>query len=146
MTCLVAAEAKTFLNANFPFLWGELPNANDINVHCIWVLGFPYGGGGEVRAHRRGWGFVVLGTMGDNLVRLVPLSLEPFCFGIPIFNGSGYEIHGVDVTHEGRVESFREEMDEDGLVCYPTEVGGNFELIDISKHIVLMLDKGLQSG
>ena len=139
----MAVKAKTFLNANFSFLWGELPNANGINIHCIWVLGFPYGGGGEVRVHKRGWDFVVLGTTGDNLVRSVPLSLEPFCFGIPIFNGGGYGIHGVDATYEDRVESLREETDEDSLVCYPTEVGSDFELIDISKHVVLVLNEGL---
>ena len=83
-------EAKTFLNANILFLWGELPDAYGIYIHSIWVLGSPKGGRGEVGACGRSGGFVVFGSSGHNLTRSVPLDLKSFGFGVPFINGGGY--------------------------------------------------------
>ena len=143
---LLAAEAKTFLNANLSFLWSELPNIYGIYIHSIWILGLPSGGRGEIRAYGRRGGFVFFGLLQHNLVGLVPLGLESFSFGIPFVNGGGYGVHGVDVVHEYWVESFNEEGDKDSLVNYPTEVGSNFEFIDIGEDFVLGLDNELEAG
>ena len=90
VSCLLAAKAKTFLNTNLLFLWGELPDIYSIYIHSVWVLGSPGGGRGEVRACRRRGDFVVFGSSGYNLTGLVPLGLEPFSFGVPFINGGGY--------------------------------------------------------
>ena len=77
---------------------------------------------------------------------MVPLSLESFSFGIPFIDGGGYGVHGVDAMHECQVKSFSEEGDKNGLVNYPTEVGSNFEFIDVGKDFVLGLGDGLEAG
>ena len=103
VSCLSAVEAKTFLNANLSFLWGELPDMYSIYIHSIWILGSPSEGRGEVRACRRRGDFVVFSSLGHNLTRSVPLGLEFFCFGVPFIDGSGYWVHGVDAVHEYRI-------------------------------------------
>ena len=77
------------------------------------------------------------------MVGSVPLGLKPFCFSVPIIDGGGDRVHRINVAHEHWVESFREEADENCLVSYSTKVGSNFKLIDVSKHIIFVLDKGL---
>ena len=146
MSCLLAAEAKTFLNANLSFLWSELPDMYGIHVHSIWVLGLSSRDGGEVRAYGRREGFVVFGSLGHDLVGLVPLGLEPFSFGIPFIDGGGYGVHGVDMVHECWIESFSNKGDKDGLVDYFTEVGSDFEFVDVGKDFVLGLGDGLEAG
>ena len=89
---------------------------------------------------------MVFGLLGHNLIRLVPLGLEPFSFGIPFVNGGGYGVHRVDMTHECRVKSFSEEEDKDSLIDYPTEVGSDFKLIDVGVNFVLGLGNGLEAG
>ena len=146
VSCFSAAEAKTFLNANPSFLWGELPDAYGIYIHSIWVFGLPDGGRGEVRVYRRRGSFVVFGLSGHDLTGLVPLGLEPFGFDIPFIDGGGYKVHGVDAVHECWVESFSKKGDKDGLINYSTEVGGNFEFVDIGENLVLGLCDGLEAG
>ena len=90
MFCFSTAEAKTFLNANLSFLWGELPDAYGIHIHSIWVLGSSNGGRGEVRACGRRGSLVVFSSLGHNLTGLVPLGLKPFDLGVPFINGGGY--------------------------------------------------------
>ena len=63
MACLVTAEAKTFLNANLLFLWGELPDVYGINIHSIWILGFPNRNRGKARVYGRRGGLMVLGLL-----------------------------------------------------------------------------------
>ena len=59
----LALETKTLFKANLLFLWGELLDMYGIDVHCIWVLGFP-SGGWKVGTYRRGGGdFVVFASM-----------------------------------------------------------------------------------
>ena len=77
------------------------------------------------------------------MVGSVPLGLKSFCFDVPIIDGGGNRVHRINAAHERRIESFREEADENCLVSYSTEVGSNFKLIDVSKHITFVLDKGL---
>ena len=89
---------------------------------------------------------MVFGLSGHNLIGLVPLDLEPFSFGIPFVNDGGYRVHRVDVTHECRVEFFSKEGDKDSLVNYPTEVGSNFEFIDVGEDFILGLGDGLEAG
>ena len=146
MSCFLAAEAKTFFNANLLFLWSELPNMYGIYVHSVWVLGLPSGGGGEVKIYGRRGGFVVFDSSRYNLIGLIPLGLEPFCLGIPFVDGSGYRVHRVDMAHECWIESFGKEGDEDSLVNYSTEVGGDFEFIDVREDFILGLGNGLKVG
>ena len=136
MSCLLAAEAKTFFNANLLFLWSELPDTYGIYVHSVWVLGLPSGGGGEVKVYERRGGFVVFDSSRYNLIGLIPLGLEPFCLGIPFVDGSGYRVHRVDMAHECWIESFGKEGDEDSLVDYPIEVGSNLKFVDIGEYLV----------
>ena len=110
VSCLSAAEAKTLLDANLSSLWSELPDMYDIYVHSIWVLGLPSGGREKVRAYRRRGGFVVFGSLGHDLIGLVPLGLEPFGFDIPFIDDEGYRVHGVNAVHECQVKSFSEEI------------------------------------
>ena len=146
MSFLLAAEAKTFLNANLLFLWGELPDMYDIYIHSIWILDLPSGGRGKIRAYGRRGGFVIFGSSGHNLVGLVSLDLESFGFDISFVDGGGYGVHRVDVAHECWVESFSKEGDEDGLVDYPTEVSSNFELVDVGEDFIFGLGNGLEVG
>ena len=90
VSCLSAAEAKAFFDANLSFLWSELPDAYGIYIHSVWVFGSPSGGRGEVKACGGRGGFVVFGLLGHNLTRSVPLGLEPFGFGIPFVDGGEY--------------------------------------------------------
>ena len=144
MSHLSAMEAKTFLNANFLFLWSELPDAYDVYIHSVWILGSSNRGRGEVRAYERRGGLVVFGSLGHNLTGSVPLGLKPFGFGIPFIDDGGYKVHRVDVAHECWVESFSKEGDEDSLVNYPTEVSSDFEFIDIGEDLILGLCNGLE--
>ena len=93
VTCLLVVEAKTLLNANLLFLWGELPDMYGMYVHNIWILGFPNKGRGKVRAYRRRGGLVVFGLSRHNLIGSVPLGLEPFCLGLLFINGGRYGVH-----------------------------------------------------
>ena len=77
------------------------------------------------------------------MVGSVPLGLEPLCFGVPIIDGGRDRIHRINMAHKHRVESFQKEADENCLVSYSTEVDSDFKLIDVSKHIIFVLDKGL---
>ena len=89
---------------------------------------------------------MVFGLLGHNLIGLVPLDLEPFGFGIPFINGGGYGVHEVNAAHECCIESFSKKGDKDSLVDYPTEVGSNFELIDVGEDLVLGLGDELEMG
>ena len=89
---------------------------------------------------------MIFGLSGHDLIGLVPLSLEPFSFGISFVNGGGYRVHGVNMVHEHWIESFSKEGDKDSLVNYSTEVGSNFDLIDIGKDFILGLGDGLEVG
>ena len=111
VSCLLAVEAKIFLDANLSFLWSELSDAYGIYIHSVWVLCLPSGDGGEVRAYGRRGSFVVFGSSGHNLVGFIPLGLEPFSFDIPFINGGGYEVHEINTAHECQVESFGKERD-----------------------------------
>ena len=146
MSCLLTVEAKTFLNANFLFLWSELPDMYGIYVHSVWVLGLLSRGGGEVKAYGRRGGFMVFGLSGHDLIGSVSLGLEPFSFGIPFIDGGGYGVHKVDTTHECRVKSFSKERDKDSLIDYLTKVGSDFELVDVGENFVLGLGNGLEAG
>ena len=146
MSCLLIAEAKTFFDANHSFFWSELPDAYDIYVHSIWILGLPSGGRGEVRACGRRGGFVFFGSLRHDLVGSVPLGLKPFCLGVPFINGGKYGVHRVNVMHECRVEFLSKERDKDGLVNYSTEVGSDFEFIDIGEDFIFGLGNGLGVG
>ena len=146
VSCLLTAEAKTFFDANFSFLWSELPNVYDIYVHSVWILGLLSRSRGKIRAYGRRGDFVVFGSLRHNLVGLVPLGLGHLCFGIPFIDGGGYGVHGVNAAHECWVESLGKEGDKDSLVNYPTEVGSNFELIDVGKDFILGLGDGLEVG
>ena len=145
VSSLLAVEAKAFFKANLLFLWSELPDAYDIYVHSIWVFGLPSGSRGEIRAYGRRGGFVVFGLSRHNLVEPIPLGLKPFCLSVPFIDGGGYRVHRVNTMHECWVKSLGKEGDE-GLVNYPTEVGSNFEFIDIGEDFILGLGNGLEVG
>ena len=137
-------EVNTFFNANLSFLWSKLPEEYGIYIHSIWVLGLPNRNREEIRVYRRRGGFVIFGSLRHNLVGLVPLGLESFCLGVPFIDGGGYGVHRVNVMHECRVEFLSEEEDKDSLVNYSTEVGSDFEFIDIGEDFILGLGNELE--
>ena len=82
---------------------------DDIDIHCIRILGF---GGGA-----RGEGLVqvldgALVSPRDFLCSL-PLSLKVDGFGVPFLDSSGYGVHGHDSSHKERGYSSREVPNED---------------------------------
>ena len=87
---------------------------------------------------------MIFGSLGHNLIGLVALDLESFSFDIPFIDGGGYKVHGVNAVHECWIESFSKEGDKDSLVNYPTEVGSDFEFIDIGEDFVLGLGNRLE--
>ena len=89
---------------------------------------------------------MVFGLSGHNLIGLVPLGLEPFSFDISFVNSGGYRVHGIDAVHEYQVKSFSKDGDKDSLINYPTEVGSNFELINIGEDFILGLGNGLEAS
>ena len=89
---------------------------------------------------------MVFSSSRQDLAGSVPLDLELFCLDVPFINGGGYRVHRVDATYECKVESPGKEGDKDSLVDYPTEVGGDFELINIGEDFVFGLCNGLEVG
>ena len=105
MTCFLAMETQSFLDATFSLFWGELSHADDIDVHCIRILGF------------RDEGLILMlgGTLVSfrNFLSSFPLSLEVDRFGVPFLDGSWYGVHGHDSLHEDRGYSGRKVSNKD---------------------------------
>ena len=92
---------------------------------------------------------MVFGSLRHNLVGSISLGLKPFCLDIPFIDDGGYGVHRVNVMHECRIEFLSEKGDKNSLVNYSTEVGSNFEFIDIGEDFIfglgneLEVDKGI---